>query len=61
MTEQALKRKSFIKGLRSFYFGQSPEKKPVTKSDREALYQDWVTVGNSIQKAMNDYERQQGK
>ena len=34
MTNQAMKRKAFAKGLKSFYFGNSPEKKPPAKSDK---------------------------
>lgn len=59
MTEQAFKRKAFLKGLKSFYFGQSPEEKTVAQSDSDALHQDWLTVGNAIREAMNDYERKQ--
>lgn len=60
MTDQALKRKAFLKGLKSFYFGNTPKKKPTT-SDAEALHQDWVTVGNTLRGAMNDYDRERNQ
>ena len=60
MTDQALKRKAFLKGLKSFYFGSTPEKKPMT-SDAEALHQDWVAVGNTLRGAMNEYDRKRNQ